>query len=71
VPEESQPKVCEGAIVVTVSGPSIVPLGSYLYLRTFVTKNKGLGGNQLVDKKNNTKTKTQWNFVMLLIKLQK
>jgi hypothetical protein len=50
VPEERQPKVCEGAIVVTVGGPSIVPLGSYLCLRTFVTKNKGLGGNQLVDK---------------------
>ena len=71
MPEESQPKVCEGANVVTVGGPSIVPLGSYLCLRTFVTKNKGLGGNQLVDKQNNTETKTQWHFGMLLITLQK
>jgi hypothetical protein len=44
VPEESRPKVCEGATMVTVGSPSLVPPGSYLCFRTFITKSKGLGG---------------------------
>jgi hypothetical protein len=43
--EESQPKVCEGATMVTVGSPSLVPLGSYLCFRTFITKSRGLGGS--------------------------
>jgi hypothetical protein len=46
VPEESQPKECEGATMVTLGSPSLVPLGSYLSFRTFISRSKGLGGKQ-------------------------
>jgi hypothetical protein len=44
--EKSRPKLCEGTTMVKLGGPSLVPLGSYLSFRTFISRSKGLGGNR-------------------------
>jgi hypothetical protein len=51
--EESWPKECEGATVVTVGSPSLLPQGSYLCIMKFITKSKGLGGNTQQSKDDN------------------